>query len=492
MFDGPAIAMAKLQPGLQGTEPVVFGLEMLAAAEKANDPTATDEIAAANLARLATQMVPPFFHWWSNTRYRERWTKAAWHDPTMPRPFESFVDEAVAAGWWTGADTAFSSPPRVLIECGGNMRRRTRGGGVILDDLWSRLDFVAVIDQRMSATALQADLVLPAAQHYEKIDFHIPTPHLMHLTFSDKAQEAAGDSLTEWEIFARLTTAISAEAERRGLESYTDRAGVVHRYADMWEAYTLGGHFTDPEVLADEMLRDSAHTGALPKGTDLAAARRSGHIPFSGWGVLPYAMAQASPFPDGETHVPLRNHVEGGDPYPTLTRRAQFYVDHPWFLEAGEALPVHKAPPAMGGDHPFELTSGHCRWSVHRMNIGNRVLLQTHRGVPHAAVNPGDARARRVEDHDVIEVFNDTGGYVVRAKVSPGVRPGQVIVYNGWESWQFPDWRGPNEIEGGMVKWLHLAGGYGHLSYTPTAWQPATVDRATRVDFRRMPGNQGG
>ena len=27
--------------------------------------------------------------------------------------------------------------------------------------------------------------------------------------------------------------------------------------------------------------------------------------------------------------------------WPTQTGRQQFYIDHPWFLEAGEGLPTH-------------------------------------------------------------------------------------------------------------------------------------------------------
>ena len=37
--------------------------------------------------------------------------------------------------------------------------------------------------------------------------------------------------------------------------------------------------------------------------------------------------------------VPLRDFVEKKRPYPTLTGRQQFYIDHPWFLELGEELP---------------------------------------------------------------------------------------------------------------------------------------------------------
>ena len=35
-----------------------------------------------------------------------------------------------------------------------------------------------------------------------------------------------------------------------------------------------------------------------------------------------------------------------------------------------------------------------------------------------------------------------------------------------------------------MVKWLHMAGGYGHLKYRPWHWQPVPVDRAVGVFSR--------
>ena len=173
------------------------------------------------------------------------------------------------------------------------------------------------------------------------------------------------------------------------------------------------------------------------------------------------------------------------EPYPTLTRRAQFYIDHPWFLEAGEAFPVHKDAPAMGGDHPLELTSGHNRWSVHAMNIVHRDLLQTHRGEPHVVLNTGDAVQRGVADGAPVELFNDVGSCVLPAKLSSSVRPGQAIVYNGWEPFQFEGWVGTNDLEPGMVKWLHLAGGYGHLRFRSMCWQPVPIDRSVRLEVER-------
>jgi len=82
----------------------------------------------------------------------------------------------------------------------------------------------------------------------------------------------------------------------------------------------------------------------------------------------------------------------------------------------------------MGGDHPFVLLSGHNRWSVHAMNMGNPVLLQTHRGEPHIVVNDLDAARLGIADHDRVSVSNDVGSFVVRAKTTGAQPPGVVTV----------------------------------------------------------------
>ena len=74
------------------------------------------------------------------------------------------------------------------------------------------------------------------------------------------------------------------------------------------------------------------------------------------------------------------------------------------------------------------------------------------------------------------------------AKLSPACRPGQVILYNGFEPFMHPDWQGQAELEPGQMKWLGLAGGYGHLKYRAFSWQPVPTDRAVRVDVRKIGG----
>jgi nitrate reductase alpha subunit len=374
----------------------------------------------------------------------------------------------------------------MLFECGGNMLRRTRGGKtVLLEHLWPKLRMIVSIDFRINSTGLLSDILLPAAQHYEKLGFHIPTPHQMMMTFSDKAAEPAGEALPEWEIFRRILAKLEERAAARGITSYTSRTGVDYDATTLVDRFTLNGYFDTEEVVADEQVRDAALVGILPEDTTLETFREQGHIRLTGWGMGLMALSQASPVEAERTHTPFRNHVESGHPFPTYARRAQFYLDHPWWLEAGEELPVHKPNPKSGGDHPLRMTSGHNRWSIHSMNQANRVLLQTHRGEPAVEVSVADAAARGVADDDVIRVWNDLAEFRCRAKVAPGVMPGQIISYNGWDPHQYEGWMGANEIEAGMVKWIAFAGGYGHINYTPAEWQPIPVDRGVPCDFAK-------
>jgi DMSO reductase family type II enzyme molybdopterin subunit len=487
-FDGPFLAGMKAAPGPGATREVLrqrrLALDML----KRHDPTLTDELATLDLLGMAPmhrKIVPAFQFLRRHAGYGRIWNRQRWGDPTLPRSFDAYLRMAEAEGWWKSVGDA-AVPPRVFIEVGGNVLRRTRGGQtMLLRRLWRGLSLAVTVDWHMTTTALQSDILLPAANHGEKLNVHYATPHVMQVLIADQAAEPAGEAKPEWEIFQLLAERISRRAAARGLASFRDRDGTIRSYAGLAEQYTQGGAYASVERLVDEWVRDSAIAGNIPRATTLATLRRKGFVRVQDWGMSPLAISQASEIRPHETHVPNRDHVEKKLPYPTLTRRAQFYIDHPWFLEAGEALPVHKETPAMGGDYPLQMTSGHMRWSIHSSNVTNRLMLNTHRGAPFAFVSVQDAARRGVSDGDLVRVFNEMGSFTVQAKVSPAVRPGQVVMYNGWDPAQFPGWRGPMDVEPGMVKPLHLAGGYGHLRYRPGMWQPVPVDRATRVEFER-------
>lgn len=488
LFDGNTLAMAKFKAGAEGAIEMRDTMSMMVEGLRAQDPTLTAELAANAFWRMvgpSTGMSPPAFFWYWHAGYRDRWNRPEWNDPTMPRSFDSYWSEALEANWWAGAARPGpASPPRVLLEIGGNIVRRSRGGQrVILDNLWPQLRKIVCMDYRMSQTALYADIVLPATQHYEKTTFNMPTPWSMFLTMSDAVADPPGEARSEWEVLAALCRALGTRAAARGLTSYSDHNGVERSYDRLWSGFTLDGALVDDETVAADMVESAVAVGNLPAGTTLKTFRERGWSRYADWGLVTFAKGQASPFPRGETHAPLRNHVELGHPYPTLTRRAQFLLDHPWYREAGEDLPVHKDPPPMGGAYPFALSSGHSRWSIHAMNMTNPVILETHRGKPFVLVNDADARARGIADDALVRIRNDAGEFVVAARVSPAQRPGALTVYNGFEGFAFPGGAGANEVEPGLIKWLHLVGGYGHLTFTPIEWQPTPFDRCVYVEM---------
>lgn len=489
IFDGQFFAMSKPQAGVEGADVVMGLLDGARAMLAEADPTLSPELAGSELWRNVSQvsgMVPPFFFWYQHAGFATRQADPVTTDPTQPRPFEEYYAEAMRSKWWPGADRS-EHRPRVLLEIAGNMLRRTRGGKtVLLEHLWPQLDKVVVIDVRFSETARHADIVLPAAHSYEKVGFGMPTPWTMILGLSDKAVEPAGEARGEWEILTGVLDAMRRIAASRGHESYRDSTGAVRRFSDLVGQFTFGGALCDEADLADEMIRDAELVGSLPRGTTLESLQKEGWTRFANWGPTPMSLGQASPFPVAETHCPLRNHVELGHPYPTLTRRAQFLLEHPWFEEAGEQLPTHKDPPSLGGDHHFRISSGHNRWSIHAMNITNPLLLGTHRGRPFALMNDDDAAELGVSDDGEVRIYNDHGEFRVEIRTSPAQKPGMVTVYNGFEGFHFPGGSGPNEVEPGVVKWLGLAGGYGHLRYAPTEWQPIPADRCVSVSIEAV------
>jgi DMSO reductase family type II enzyme molybdopterin subunit len=492
MHEGETIALTKQAPGAQAAENVLAARDAMFQAHYDQDPTATKEIVVRKMAHLEGEKVAgvPAFFWYDHCGYAERFNNTDWTDDTLPRTFDEYLEEATASGRWNRPPL---DPPQVLIECGGNMLRRTRGGKTaLLDTLWPKLQKIVTIDFRISQTALYADYVLPAAQHYEKIGFSMPTPHVMHLNLSDKSVEPAGEAREEVDIFLALLRKIEARGKARGITEYDLFTG-EHRDMSKWvDRWTMNGYFEDDEgnfdneKLKDEGLRDSVLSGTLPFGTTLEKMREVGHTRFIDFGSSTLTSAQASPVEPNKTHVPFRNHTESGHPFPTYARRAQFYIDHPWFMEASEHMPTHKPNPSQGGDYPIGITSGHNRWSIHAMNQANETILGTHRGEPNVMVNPDDARDRGVGDDELVRVFNDVGEFKVRVKIAPNVKPGQLISYNGWAGFQYTDWSGENETEPGVVKWIGFASGYGHINHMPNEWQPVPASRWTRCDFEKV------
>jgi DMSO reductase family type II enzyme molybdopterin subunit len=495
-MDGNAFMHRKAGAGQEEAQQLISGMIAMRRLAKADDPTMTPEMVQNRVAEVAGELggmgltIPPAFMWYHQFGYKERWNDPENNDPSMKRSFDEYFNEAVEKGWWDPSYTKKyeQSEPRVLYETGGNLLRRQRGGQMLLlKHLWPKLKMIVSVDYRMTTTGLYSDYVLPAAQHYEKLGNSMPSVHHLNFVLCDRATPPAGESLPDIEIGVRLVEKIEQQAAKRGLKEFKDARGNVRSLENLVDTVTLKGAVRDEEKRFDEAVRDNAVYGVLPKGTTLDTLREKGQVRFSGWGQAGHGISQASTLRPDEIHSPLRWHTEDKVPYDTLVRRAQFYIDHEWFLEAEEALPTHKEPPTHGGaKRRFEMTSGHNRWSIHSMNMTNNIIQNTHRGEPFVFINDQDATDLGIENGEQVKLVSNEGECLIAAKLTPSCRPGQVIVYNGFEPYTHENWYGQADLETGHVKHLGFVGNYGHLKYRVFSWQPIPADRAVRVDVEKI------
>ncbi|MBI5506066.1 MAG: molybdopterin-dependent oxidoreductase [Deltaproteobacteria bacterium] len=495
-MDGVAFMTRKQGVGQQEAINLISQIIAMRRVLAMGDPTMTTEMVQNRGAEIAGEFggvgntIPPAFLWYYQYGYKERWDNPENHDPSMKKTFGEYLNEAVDKGWWNAAATATyrDVQPRVLFESGGNMLRRQRGGQkILLEHLWPKLKMIVSVDYRITTTGLYSDYILPAAQHYEKLGNSMPSIHHLNYVLCDRATQPAGDSLADIEIGMRLVEKIEQRAAARGVKGFTDRNGNYRSFEGLMARATLNGAVRDEEKRFEEVLSDNTVYGVLPKGTNLATLREKGSVRFEGWGMVGHGVSQGSTIKPDEVHNPLRWHTEDKVPYDTLVRRAQFYIDHEWFLEAGEALPTHKEPPPQGGrGRRFEMTSGHNRWSVHSMNMTNNVILNTHRGEPFVFINDKDAASLGIENGGKVKLVNDVGESIMVAKVTPSCRPGQVILYNGFEPYMHENWYSQSDLEPGHIKHLGLVGNYGQLAYRLFSWQPIPADRAVRVDLQKI------
>ncbi len=412
----------------------------------------------------------------------DKQTDPAWADPALPRPPAAYLEEAIAKGDFSVGPPP-GSPPEAIVSVCGNVLRHARMGDRLRDGLFARARLVVDITVRMSETARHADVILPAAGWYEKIGIKYIPAFTPYLTMSEKAVEPLGESKPEWEIFALLAERIGRVARERGLRAVKGFRGDECSLADLGERFTDGGRFgpRDDEKVFDFILKVSSATRGITR-EDLA--RAGGALPLEGLGPLEDGGVHS----DYEKHqpvVPLRHNLEKKQPYPTLTGRQQFYVDHPWFLEVGEELPTYKEPPKAGGDYPLTMTGGHTRWSIHAVWRDHSLMLQLQRGEPVVLINSRDARERGIGDHDWIRVFNDLGEFRARAKPTGAIRPGQVHIFHAWEPYQFRGHRSHQYLCPSPIKVTQLVGDYGQLHYSYGHYDPNQVDRDTRVDIAK-------
>jgi len=414
---------------------------------------------------------------------REAQTAPRYGDPSLPRTPDQYLTEALAKSL-VDVPPLDAGPPEVIFNIFGNAMRNVRRGERIREVLWSGAKLIVSIGLRMDEATRHADILLPVASAYEKLAFKYCIAYPPYLHLGDRAVPPGGETKPEWEIFSLLARRVAEEARRRNLTETRGYRGQPFDVAHLDQRFSDGGRLGthDQEAVMNLILRLSPAT----QGITLAALRANGGaLPYTGVSPIGRMWCGTSTYHADAPLVPMQDMVVDKKPWNTLTGRQQYYVDAPLFLETGEELPVHKDPPASGGLHPFTLTCGHTRHSVHTVWRDLDSLLRLQRGEPVVYLNPGDARERGIEDHDYVEVWNDLGAFVARAMITPGMRPRQVHIYHAWDSYQFATGSTNDSLSPSPLKVTQLVNDWGHLRRTVGWYEPNGNDRDTRVDVRK-------
>ncbi len=248
---------------------------------------------------------------------------------------------------------------------------------------------------------------------------------------------------------------------------------------------------------------------------DLAGDRSEERHSFKDVGVQPRKTITSPEWSGIESrdrrYSPFCVNVERLVPWRTLTGRQQFYSDHRWMRDYGEALAAYKPPLDMahrlGADAPGEdglavavrYLTPHSKWSVHSTYQDNLHMLTLFRGGPVVWLSPVDAGSAGIADNDWIEMYNRNGVVAARAVVSHRIPKGCAFMYHAQDRHvnvpisEVSGTRGGthNSVTQIQMKPTHMIGGYAQLSYGfnyygPTGCQrdEVTVIRKRRTEVR--------
>ncbi len=287
-------------------------------------------------------------------------------------------------------------PIKALVIHNSNIVCNGSNQNDILGKIFPAIDFIVAADMVETDTTRQADLVLPICHWFEMEDI-IQGPFHPYTCFSEKALEPAYESKPDMDIWRMI-------ARGMGLGKYFD--------------------YTDEDFF--RMLLD----------TDAARAV------WLTWERLKKEKVVQT--------LPTAWVNWEGNKFRTPSGRLEFYLENPRpRLDCGiaidqsrERLPAFAPPVEAWPDNPLRKKyplvyhTVRQRWRLHSQWFNTPWLRELDRE-PLANIHPADAQARGIQEGDTVEVFNDRGHVVLKARLSEAQRPGMVSVPKGWRRDQF-------------------------------------------------------
>lgn len=257
--------------------------------------------------------------------------------------------------------------------------------------------FTVVHDLFLTDTARWADLVLPATSQFEHWDLHKAYGHL-YTSLNRPAMAPVGEAKSNWEVMQLL-------AGRLGYMEAAFRESAEEIIQDLLQR---GGPAVEG-VTWERLLAEGTCRLNYPRP------------------MVPFADGKFRT-PSGKVELYSQQLADAGyDPLPA------------WVPD----VESREANPRRAEKYPLQMVSAASHYFLNS-SFGNLPTLRRLYGDPTLELHPTDAAAREVREGDWVEVSNDRGAFLVRAKLGETVQPGTVFCPTLWWPQHSPDGRGAN------------------------------------------------
>lgn len=284
-------------------------------------------------------------------------------------------------------------------------------------EAWRRPETIIVNEPFWSNTARFADIVLPVTTTFERNDIDVVSEYSGHYFVAmPKLIKPLFEAKSDFQIFTELSKRFGFE--HRFTEGKTDMEWI----RSFWDHA-----FHQPE---DSSERKNKHTSAPSFDEFWERGYIEFHIPPEAKNYVRYEAFRKNPLihslgtPSGRIEIYsdtiAKYHYEDCPPHPTWIEPAEWLGS-----KETKTYPLHIISP-----HPkFRLHSQMDNtWLRHEYEVKGREPVWIH---------PSDAKARHINNGDVVRIFNGRGAVLAGAVVTKRVRPGVLMLAEG--AWYDPD-----------------------------------------------------
>jgi len=253
-----------------------------------------------------------------------------------------------------------------------------------IKEAFQKLEYKVVVEQFMTDTAREADIVLPAKTMFEQSDI-ISSYWNPYVQLRQKVIEPIGEVKPETEIYYLLAKKIG------------------------FSESDITKHIPYP---SDESIEDWLREK-----------------------IKPWPEITLEKLKEGPVLTPVLQEIAFSDhTYKTPSGKIEILSEPAYTKWGVNPLPSYEKPierKDTDKKYPFNLMSPNTKNRIHSQ-FGNLESIKLFDPEPFATINSGDAEQKGIQENDLIRVYNDRGELNIKTKIDASLRPGNIVIVNGY------------------------------------------------------------